>query len=56
MLYTVYVRDRLTKAEVCVGDMLSHSEAMRLKRYLEEFDNDIVIVAFEMKKGRFFFK
>ena len=56
MLYTVYVRDRLTKAEVCVGDMLTHSEALRLKRYLEEFDNDIVVLAFEMKKGRFVYQ
>ena len=56
MYYTVYVCDRLTKEQVCVGDMLIHSEAMRLKRYLEEFDNDVIIAAFEMKNGRFIYK
>lgn len=33
--YTVWVKDRQTGAEVCVGDLLSQSEATRIKRALE---------------------
>lgn len=35
--FAVYVTDKLDKTTVCVGDMLTRSEAGEIKRCLEKF-------------------
>lgn len=53
MLYAVYVKDRLTRREVCVGDMLTRSEASEIRRILTKFDAcEVCIVGFEFEKGK----
>lgn len=56
-MYAVYVKDRLTRDEVCVGDMLSRAEASELRRVLCKFNAcEICIVEFDIQKGKVLYK
>lgn len=53
--FAVYVVDRCTRVEVCVGSLLSRAEAARCKRFFEEFNCcDAYIVKYFYKNGRRF--
>lgn len=57
MLFAVYVKDRLTRKEVCVGDMLSRAEASEIRRILEKYNAcEICLVGFDFKKGKVEYK
>lgn len=49
--YDVYVIDRLTHAEVCVGALLSRYDAERMKKFFLEYDVDSVFYEYDQKKG-----
>lgn len=50
--YSVYVVDRITKAEVCIGNLLTRNEASTLLRTFEKYDVDAYIVEYYYKKGK----
>lgn len=52
--FDVYVVDRCTHAEVCVGSLMSRAEAARCKRLFEEYDCDAYIVKYFYKHGKRF--
>lgn len=52
MYYDVYVVDRITHAEVCVGALLSRSEAARCKKFFDEFDCEAYIISYYYKNGK----
>ena len=52
-LFTVYVTDRVERTTVCVGDMLTRTEAGELKRAIEKVgacDVTIVTTTFYRRK------
>lgn len=50
--YDVYVVDRVTKCEVCVGALMSRAEASECKRLFEKYDCDAYIISYSYKNGR----
>lgn len=50
--YDVYVVDRCTKNEVCVGALLSRTEASKCMKFFEEFDCDAYIISYYYKNGK----
>lgn len=55
MIYTVILRDRITKQEVVVADLCNRSEVCELKRVLEKYNAcDMLIVECDWiyKKGK----
>lgn len=47
--FDVYVRDRITAEEVCVGSLLAKSEALELMRILEKYNaTDLYIYKMEV--------
>lgn len=50
--FSVYVVDRLTKAEVCIGNLLTRNEASNLVRVFEKYDVDAYLVEYYYKKGK----
>lgn len=53
-MYAVYVKDRISDQEVCVGDMLSRVEASELRRVLSKYQAcEVYILEFYYEKGRY---
>lgn len=50
--YDVFVVDRVTKAEVCIGTLMTRAEASTCKRLFEQYDCDAYIIAYIYKNGR----
>lgn len=55
MIYTVYLKDRITGQEVCVADLCTRTEVSELRRVLEKFnacDFTVYECDFVYKKGK----
>lgn len=50
--FDVYVVDRVTKSEVCVGALMSRAEAAKCMKLFEEYDCDAYIVSYYYKNGK----
>lgn len=50
--YDVYVVDRCTKNEVCIGALLNRSEASKCMKFFEEYDCDAYIISYYYKNGK----
>ncbi len=52
-LFAVYATDRVEKTTVCIGDMLTRTEAGEIKRTLEKYSAcDITIVSTKFYRNR----
>lgn len=50
--YDVYVVDRVTQNEVCVGALMSRAEASECERLFDRYDCDAYVISYIYKNGR----